>query len=72
MLTMTYKVDGKTVSMSNPRGQSYDATLGGKPAAFKGDAGTDMVAVKMVGKAPQETDMQGWQSHLDCDHDGIA
>ncbi|MEP6898738.1 MAG: hypothetical protein ABI870_09425 [Rhodanobacter sp.] len=59
MLTMTYKVNGKMVSMSNPRGQSYDATLGGKPAAFKGDPGTDMVTVKMVGKALQETDTQG-------------
>ncbi|MGY3039170.1 hypothetical protein ACVWWQ_000757 [Rhodanobacter sp. TND4EL1] len=59
MLMMTYKVDGKTVSMSNPRGESYQATLGGKPAVFKGDPGTDMVAVKMVGKALQETQMHG-------------
>lgn len=74
MLTMTYKIDGKTVSMSNPRGQSYDATLGGKPAAFHGDPGTDMVAVKMVGKALQETEMYAGKvtsvTHITVSPDG--
>jgi hypothetical protein len=55
MLTYTYKIDGNSVSMSDPRGESYTATLDGKAAPYKGDPGTDMVSVKMVGHALQET-----------------
>jgi hypothetical protein len=57
MLVYTYKINGDTVAMSNPRGESYTARLDGKPVPFTGDPGTDMVAVKMVGKAMQETSM---------------
>lgn len=55
MLTYTCKVDGNHVSMTDPRGESYDARLDGKPVAYTGDPGTDTIAVKMVGKAMQET-----------------
>lgn len=55
MLTYTYKVDGNHVSMTDPRGESYEATLDGKPVAYNGDPGTDKIAVKMVGKSMQET-----------------
>lgn len=59
MLLNTYKVDGNSVSMTNPRGESYVATLDGKPAPYKGDPGTDMVSVKMVGEALRETTSAG-------------
>ena len=57
MLTYTYKIDGDTVSMNTPRGESYTAKLDGKPAPYKGDPGIDMVVVKMAGKALLETTM---------------
>ena len=55
MLSYTYKIGGNDVSMSNPRGESYQAKLDGKPVAYMGDSGTDKIAVKMVGKSMQET-----------------
>lgn len=59
MTTYTYKVDGDTVSMTDPKGESYTARLDGKPVAYKGDPGTDMITVKMVGNALVETSMFG-------------
>lgn len=55
MLSYTYTIAGDSISMSNPRGESYTAKLDGQPVDFKGDLGTDKVAVTMVGKALQET-----------------
>jgi hypothetical protein len=57
-LTITYKVSGDSVTMSMPTGQGYTAKLGGPPAPYKGDPGTDMVQVKMDGKAMVESDMR--------------
>lgn len=56
-LSYTYKIAGDTVSMSNPEGESYTAKLDGKPVPYKGDPGTDMIAVKMVGNTMEETAM---------------
>ena len=58
-LTVTYKTSGDTLTMSTPAGQGYTAKLGGPAAPYKGDPGTDMVQVKMDGKALVETDMRG-------------
>ena len=57
-ITITYKTSGDTVTMSMPSGQGYSAKLGGPAAPYKGDPGTDMVQVKMDGKAYVETDMR--------------
>jgi hypothetical protein len=59
MTTYTYKVDGDTVTMNDPRGESYTAKLDGKPVPYKGDPGTDMIAVKMAGNTLEETSMMG-------------
>lgn len=55
MMSYTYKVDGESVTMTNPMGESYTAKLDGKPVPYKGDPDTDTIAVKMVGSALQET-----------------
>lgn len=55
MLTYTYATHGDSVSMTSPRGESYTAKLDGKPVPYKGDPGTDMISVKMVGDAMEET-----------------
>lgn len=57
--TYTYKVDGDSISMTDPKGESYTAKLDGKPVPYKGDPGTDMIAVKMVGPTLVETSMMG-------------
>ena len=54
---VTYKVDGGTLSMSSPAGQSYQAKLDGTEAPYKGDPGITSVTVKQAGKnAIVETD----------------
>lgn len=55
MMSYTYKIDGDTVTMTNPQGESYTAKLDGKAVPYKGDPDTDTIAVKMVGDALQET-----------------
>ena len=55
MMSYTYKIDGDTVTMTNPQGESYTAKLDGKPVPYKGDPDTGTIAVKMVGNALQET-----------------
>ncbi|HKV05942.1 MAG TPA: hypothetical protein VJO53_12670 [Candidatus Acidoferrales bacterium] len=56
-LAFTMKVEGDTVVMTNPTGQSYTATLGGPDAPYKGDPGVTSVAVKRIGKNTiEETD----------------
>jgi hypothetical protein len=56
-ITVTYKVDGDTLSMTSPTGQSYSAKLDGTDAPYKGDPGTTSVSVKKLSKnAIEETD----------------
>jgi len=56
-LLATYKVEGDTLSMSTPTGQSYMAKLDGTEAPYKGDPGTTSVSVKSMGKNTiEETD----------------
>jgi hypothetical protein len=56
-ITITYKVEGDTLNMSSPTGQSYSAKMDGTEAPFKGDPGTTAVSVKRTGKnAFEETD----------------
>lgn len=56
-LTFTYKVDGDSLTMSNPTGQSYTAKLDGSDAPYKGDPGTTSVSLKRVDKSTlEETD----------------
>lgn len=56
-LSLTYKVDGDTLTMSNPTGQGYTAKLDGTDAPYKGDPGTTSVSVKKLGKnSIEETD----------------
>src|SRR5712692_2542775 len=47
-ISITYKVSGDSLSMSNPTGQSYTAKLDGMEAPYKGDPGTTSVSVKKV------------------------
>lgn len=59
-LTVTYKVDGDTLHMSSPTGQSYDAKLDGTAAPIKGDLGGTTASVKKTGdNAYEETDTRG-------------
>jgi len=48
--TFTYKVEGDSLTMSSPTGQSYTAKLDGTDAPYKGDPGTTSVSVKRMGK----------------------
>jgi hypothetical protein len=55
--TFTYKVDGTTLNMTTPTGQSYSAKLDGTDSPFKGDPGTTSVSIKRLGKnSIEETD----------------
>jgi hypothetical protein len=56
-LAFTYKVEGDSLTMTNPTGQSYTAKLDGTDALYKGDPGTTSVSVKKVDKNTlEETD----------------
>jgi hypothetical protein len=56
-VTLTLKVDGDTVHMTNPTGQSYTANLDGTDAPYKGDPGLTSVSVKRIDKNTiEETD----------------
>jgi hypothetical protein len=56
-ISITYKVSGDSLSMSNPTGQSYTANLDGTDAPYKGDPGTTSVSVKKVDQNTlEETD----------------
>ena len=48
-LTFTYKVEGDSLTMTNPTGQSYTAKMDGTDALFKGDPGVTSVTVKKKG-----------------------
>jgi hypothetical protein len=49
-LLFTYKVNGQTMTMTNPTGQSYTAKLDGTDAPYKGDPGVTSVSAKFLGK----------------------
>ncbi len=49
-ITVTYKVSGNEITMTNPTGQTYTAKLDGSDAPMKGDPGITSVSVKMIGK----------------------
>ena len=56
-ITVTYKVSGDEITMTNPTGQTYTAKLDGSDAPMKGDPGVTSVSVKMIGKNTfEETD----------------
>lgn len=56
-LTVTFKVEGDSLSMTNLTGQSYTAKLDGTEAPYKGDPGVTSVSVKSIGKNRiEETD----------------
>lgn len=56
-ITITYKVEGDSLTMNTQTGQSYTAKLDGTEAPYKGDPGTSSVSVKRLGKNTiEETD----------------
>src|ERR1700730_16965414 len=56
-MDFTFKVDGDTLNMTAPTGQSYTAKLDGSDAPYKGDPATTSVSVKRISKNVfEETD----------------
>ncbi|MDQ1406682.1 MAG: hypothetical protein QOG55_2311 [Acidobacteriaceae bacterium] len=56
-MSVTFKVEGDTLNMTAPTGQSYTAKLDGSDAPYKGDPGTTSVSVKRISKNTfEETD----------------
>jgi hypothetical protein len=55
-LTTTYRLEGDTLHMSSPSGQSYDAKLDGTETPIKGDIGGTAVSVTRKGDSYVETD----------------
>ena len=56
-LMFTLKVEGDSLHMSEPTGQSYTAKLDGTEAPYKGDPGITTVSVKRIDKSTiEETD----------------
>ena len=56
-LMVTFKVEGDSLSMNSPTGQSYVAKLDGTDSPYKGDPGVTSVSVKKMGKDTiEETD----------------
>jgi endonuclease YncB( thermonuclease family) len=54
---IAYKIDGDTLSMSRPTGESYTARLDGTDAPYKGDPDTNTVSIKRIDKSTiEETD----------------
>jgi hypothetical protein len=45
---ITYKLEGSTITMSRPTGQSYRAPLDGKDAPYEGDPNVIAVSVKRI------------------------
>jgi hypothetical protein len=58
-LTATFKLDGDTLHMSTPTGQSYDAKLDGSDTPIKGDMAGTIASVKKSGDSVVETDKRG-------------
>jgi hypothetical protein len=55
-LTVTFNLDGDTLHMSTPTGQSYDAKIGGGDVPIKGDLGGTTASVARNGDSLVETD----------------
>ncbi len=56
-LTVTYKIEGNSVTLSSPSGQGYTAKLDGTDAPYIGDPGTTSVSVRQLGTHTlEETD----------------
>lgn len=55
-LTVTYNVQGDTLHMSSPSGQSYDAKLDGSDTPIKGDTAGTTASVTKSGDTYTETD----------------
>ena len=55
-IVWTYKVAGDQMTMTNPTGQTYTATLNGGDAPMKGDPGITSVSLKKMGNTLEETD----------------
>jgi uncharacterized Zn-binding protein involved in type VI secretion len=56
-LVWTYKVEGSTLKMTNPLGQSFSAKMDGTDAPYHGDPGTTGVSIKSIDKMTiEETD----------------
>jgi hypothetical protein len=49
-ILLTFKVEGGSLTMTNPTGQGYTAKLDGTEAPYRGDPGTTSVSVKQIGK----------------------
>jgi hypothetical protein len=47
-MSVTFKVSGENLTMSNPTGQGYTAKLDGTDAPYQGDPGITSVAVKKL------------------------
>jgi hypothetical protein len=59
-LTVSFNLEGDTLHMSAPTGQSYDAKLGGPDVPIKGDiSGTTASVTKLADNSYQETDKRG-------------
>jgi hypothetical protein len=58
-LTVTFKLDGDTLHMTAPTGQSYDAKIGGADVPIKGDLGGTTASVAKSGDSYVETDKRG-------------
>lgn len=50
-LMFTFKVEGDSLTMSNPTGQSYTAKMDGTNAPYKGDPGIDSISLVRLGKS---------------------
>jgi hypothetical protein len=76
-ISITYKVSGDSLSMSNLTGQSYTAKLDGTEAPYQGDPGTTSVSVKKVNKNTfEESDKRDGKviavAHITVSADGKA
>lgn len=74
-LEFTYKVEGDSLSMTSPTGESFTAKLDGTDAPYKGDPGVTSVSVKRLGdNTIEETDkLNGkpiWTAKMTVNPDG--
>jgi hypothetical protein len=74
-LLVTYKLDGTTLKMSNPLGQSYAADTSGADAPYVGDPGLTSVSVKSLSpNAMEESDKRDgkviWVGRMRVSADG--
>ncbi|MGH6887796.1 MAG: hypothetical protein ACREHF_01115 [Rhizomicrobium sp.] len=59
IVTVTYKVSGDTLTMTDPTGDSFTATMNGTKAPYKGNPGVTDVRVRKLGaNSIMETDLR--------------